>query len=313
MSERYGIDGDGLLFLQTPAARAAAQRAACAGALGQRPHGSGAIQKDKLWSMGASGSTSSASQTLAILVLGSALLYVAWKHNCLSKELQGMRTLMEASVSLHDLEEHVMPAIDGLEREAAQLRREMRQVARATAVASRGAPPAPHPTGGEGAIPPPLSSSLAPGADYADEEDDEDEEGEDPGEAEEGEEEDGETASCSSEGGSDDDGELLARAALHASGGARTQMWREGGSAKASSGGGHAFGSAMPDLSLLMGMTSLLASPPAGAFPLQSGGAVGGGIPVTRVVISSSQPLGTRLGEEREREGRIEELVDQSG
>jgi hypothetical protein len=40
---------------------------------------------------------------------------------------------VDASVSLHELEEQVMPAIDTLEREAARLKREMQQLARSTA------------------------------------------------------------------------------------------------------------------------------------------------------------------------------------
>jgi hypothetical protein len=84
---------------------------------------------------------------LAILVLSAAVLYVAWRNSQIRKEMRAIRSLVDASVSLHELEEQVMPAIDTLEKEAARLKREMQQLARATASKTqlrRGETPAAH-------------------------------------------------------------------------------------------------------------------------------------------------------------------------
>ena len=72
----------------------------------------------------------SSSHVLAIGVLSLAILYVAWRHNQTQNELRALRALVDTSVSLHELEEQVMPAIDSLEQEAARLKREMQQMAR---------------------------------------------------------------------------------------------------------------------------------------------------------------------------------------
>ena len=87
--------------------------------------------------MGAGASSGAASQTLAILVLSAAVLYVAWRHSQTQQELRSLRSLVDASVSLHELEEQVMPAIDTLEQEAARLKREMQQLARQAAASGK--------------------------------------------------------------------------------------------------------------------------------------------------------------------------------
>ena len=88
--------------------------------------------------MGAAGSaTSPASHTLLVVVLAVAVLYVAWRSAQMQQELRGLRALVDASVSLHELEEQVMPAIDGLEMEAARLKREVQELARRAASAPR--------------------------------------------------------------------------------------------------------------------------------------------------------------------------------
>jgi len=88
--------------------------------------------------MGAAGSSASPpSHTLLVVVLAGAVLYVAWRSAQMQQELRGLRSLVDASVSLHELEEQVMPAIDGLEMEAARLKREVQELARRAASAPR--------------------------------------------------------------------------------------------------------------------------------------------------------------------------------
>ena len=67
-----------------------------------------------------------------ILLLSAAVLYVAWRQGQGIQEMKRLRALLDASVSLHELEEQVMPAIDRLEQEATRLKREMQQLARQT-------------------------------------------------------------------------------------------------------------------------------------------------------------------------------------
>jgi hypothetical protein len=245
-------------------------------------------------------SSASPAQTVAILLLGAALLYVAWRHNCLSRELRGVKTLVEASVSLHDLEEHVMPAIDGLQREAAQLRREMRQAARATATAA--------PKG----FPATVSRLPEVGAAHEEEEEATEEEEEAEEEQEEEQEEEEQVARSSGDGdcgGGKEGGEDYSSRGLF-----KLAMPGTAQSGRKQRRGGDLFNDGLSDLSLLVGMSSsLLTAPRSTAFPLLSGGAAGDSIPVTRVIISG-QSLPARM-EETEREDRIQELaelVDQS-
>ena len=73
---------------------------------------------------------SSLSPLLFSLVLAAGLLFVIWKQGKIIREISSLRSLVESSVSLHELEEQVMPAIDSLEQGATKLNREMQQLAR---------------------------------------------------------------------------------------------------------------------------------------------------------------------------------------
>jgi hypothetical protein len=66
----------------------------------------------------------------ALLVLAAGVLFLAVKNNQVQRELHSLRNLLEASVSLYELEEQVMPAIDSLEQETAKLQREMQTLTR---------------------------------------------------------------------------------------------------------------------------------------------------------------------------------------
>ena len=82
----------------------------------------------------AMGSGQSAHTSTAILfILATALLYVSWRQNRLREEVMSLQQLVEASVSLHELQEHVLPAIDNLEKEASRLKREMQSLGRQAA------------------------------------------------------------------------------------------------------------------------------------------------------------------------------------
>lgn len=200
-----------------------------------------------------------------------------------------MKTLLEASVSLHDLEEHVMPAIDGLEREAAQLRKEIRQMARTTTVSKGGLVEAGHGSGS-------AESSCRTGGEV--------EEGNgvhgpcwgDLGEEGEEEETDEGEMEHSHDDEEDDYGD-----------GDELHMLQYGGNEPGRVAGTRAVfgGTGMPDFSLLMGMTSLLSGPhSAGTFPLSPGA----GVPVARVVISSQSMPSSQ--DDAERENRIQELTE---
>ena len=86
-----------------------------------------------------SGSTSSSmSNTLAILAVAVAILYVAWRNGQIQQETKQLRTLVDASVSFHELEDQVMPAIASLEQEALRVKRDMQLLMRRTGPSRRG-------------------------------------------------------------------------------------------------------------------------------------------------------------------------------
>ena len=68
--------------------------------------------------------------TLAFGMLSIALLYVAWRNIQITNEVRVLRSLVDSTVSLHELEEQVMPAIDSLEEEAERLKQEVQTLAR---------------------------------------------------------------------------------------------------------------------------------------------------------------------------------------
>ena len=91
--------------------------------------------------MGAFGSastSSSMSNTLAILAVAVAILYVAWRNGQIQQETKQLRTLVDASVSFHELEDQVMPAIASLEQEALRVKRDMQLLMRRTGPSRRG-------------------------------------------------------------------------------------------------------------------------------------------------------------------------------
>ena len=180
--------------------------------------------------MGAGSSTGHATHAIAIALLSAALLYVAWRHSQTQQELRALRSLVDASVSLHELEEQVMPAIDALEQEAGRMKRDMQLLARAAAL----------PTAKRAAAPCPQGHGPA-------------------------EDEDGE----GNEKVSEPD---------------REGTWEdeEEDEVNVHSGGPRVASDIPPEISLLMGMGSLLTSSPR----LQPGAA---GMPVARVLISTGQ------------------------
>lgn len=57
-------------------------------------------------------------------------MYVAWRNSQVQQELRAVRDLVEASVSLHELEDDVMPALAALEEDSSRLKKQVQQLAR---------------------------------------------------------------------------------------------------------------------------------------------------------------------------------------
>ena len=57
-------------------------------------------------------------------------MYVAWRNSQVQEELRAVRDLVEASVSLHELEDDVMPALAALEEDSSRLKKQVQQLAR---------------------------------------------------------------------------------------------------------------------------------------------------------------------------------------
>ena len=66
----------------------------------------------------------------AILIVAVAVVYLTWKSGQLQLEMRALRNLLEACVSLHELEDQVMPALESLDHKTAKLKHEMQALAR---------------------------------------------------------------------------------------------------------------------------------------------------------------------------------------
>ena len=75
----------------------------------------------------------SQSVVVALCILATALLYVSWRNNKTREDVRSLSQLVDASVSLEELQEQVIPAIKSLQTEAACLKRELQTLARKTA------------------------------------------------------------------------------------------------------------------------------------------------------------------------------------
>ena len=77
------------------------------------------------------GSGSSA-YLVAITMLAATVLYVAWRQGHAQEQLKCLRAQVEAAVTLHELEEQVLPSLERLERRSTFLERELQKQSRGT-------------------------------------------------------------------------------------------------------------------------------------------------------------------------------------
>ena len=68
-------------------------------------------------------------------------MYVAWRNSQVQQELRAVRDLVEASVSLHELEDDVMPALAALEEDSSRLKKQVQQLARTMTARGGGVSP----------------------------------------------------------------------------------------------------------------------------------------------------------------------------
>lgn len=71
------------------------------------------------------GAGASSTYMMTVAALTVAILYLAWRSGQIQIELRGLKTAMDATVSLHEVEEQLLPAIDSLEQEVVSLKRDM--------------------------------------------------------------------------------------------------------------------------------------------------------------------------------------------
>ena len=62
---------------------------------------------------------------LTIVALSVAILYLAWRSGKIQAEMHDLKTAVEATVSLHEIEDQLLPTIDALEQGVAGLKKEM--------------------------------------------------------------------------------------------------------------------------------------------------------------------------------------------
>lgn len=65
------------------------------------------------------------SNLVTVLILTSAILYLAWRLGRVQQELLGIRADVDAAVSLNEVEEQLLPALDSLEQETARLKTDL--------------------------------------------------------------------------------------------------------------------------------------------------------------------------------------------
>ena len=73
--------------------------------------------------MGAGASSSTYMMTVTALAV--AILYLAWRSGQMQREVLGLKAAMDATASLHEIEEQLLPAIDSLEQEVLSLKRDV--------------------------------------------------------------------------------------------------------------------------------------------------------------------------------------------
>lgn len=71
------------------------------------------------------GVSSSSTYMITVAALTVAILYLAWRSGQIQSEVHSIRESLEATVSLHEIEEQILPTIDGLEQDIVSLKREM--------------------------------------------------------------------------------------------------------------------------------------------------------------------------------------------
>ena len=65
-----------------------------------------------------------------LIVVTLATVYAVYSNYKLNDEVKRLRSLMDASVTLHELEEQVLPTLDALEQDTGRLQKEMQQLSR---------------------------------------------------------------------------------------------------------------------------------------------------------------------------------------
>ena len=62
---------------------------------------------------------------ITVAALTVAILYLAWRSGQIQNEVHHLRDSLEATVSLHEIEEQILPTIDRLEQDIVSLKREI--------------------------------------------------------------------------------------------------------------------------------------------------------------------------------------------
>uniref|UniRef100_A0A6C0BZN2 Uncharacterized protein n=1 Tax=viral metagenome TaxID=1070528 RepID=A0A6C0BZN2_9ZZZZ len=71
------------------------------------------------------GAGTSSTYMVSLVALSVAILYLAWRSGQIQKELHELKAAMEATVSLHEIEDQLLPAIDTLEQDIMNLKRDV--------------------------------------------------------------------------------------------------------------------------------------------------------------------------------------------
>ena len=69
------------------------------------------------------GVSSSSTYMITVAALTVAILYLAWRSGQIQSEVHNLRDSLEATISLHEIEEQILPTIDGLEQDIVSLKR----------------------------------------------------------------------------------------------------------------------------------------------------------------------------------------------